>query len=811
MSNLWRSVIRDRTLLLSATVILALSIGANTALFSVANSILLRPLPYPRSELINWISERSGPAQQDIGAAPDYYRLRDGNRVFDAVAALNPVTVNWTAVERPEQLDGAEVSSSFFRVMGRQPLLGRCFAAGEEGSRAPALAVLSYAFWQSRLGGDPRVVGRTISIDRLPRVIVGVMPRGFDYPAGTQVWMPMRLDEADQRILSPSRPIFTTSIIARRKPEASPEAVRNDLNRLAGIIREEYHVFPTRFRWDLTITASPLQEHLTGPIRPPLLALGGAAAMVLLIACVNLANLLVARSLRRRRELAIRLALGATRGRLFRQMFGESLLLALPGAAAGLATGWLAVRALHTVRPDSLLRYPPVSLDARTLVFTLLLTVAVALCFGMASSVFAAGSGDALQAGRLAHAGGPGPSRLRKTLLVTELALSLILVLGAGLLARAYLRLIQKEPGFRTDHLLTFRVNPAGPLDHDASPFYTAVLERLEHLPGVRSAALVTDMPLAREGYTISGRIRVEGRPPAPFQERPVIDNTLVSPGYFRTLGIPLRRGRIFEPRDAPRPPRLSNYGAATAAPVVVNEAFVRKLFPSEDPLGRRIVFGPDHNPVTWTILGVVGDVRGAALEADPPPVIYRCACDGSRLFRAGFVLRSETDPGTLGRAAAAQVRAVDPDQPVFDVKTMEERRDSVLSPRRFQLAIIGSLALIALLLAAAGVYGVTSYLVARRTREFAIRVAAGARPGDIFGMVLREAIVLALTAVAAGLGGAWLLTRSLRSLRYGVPEADAAAFCLAAGLLAATVIVAALGPARSALRADPARALREE
>jgi predicted permease len=804
---------RDRLLLLCATLTLAVSIGANTTLFSVANSILVRPLPYPRSELIEWISERSGPAQQDIGTAPDYYRLRDWNRIFEAVAALNPVTVNWTSVERPEQLDAAVVSASFFRVMGKQAVMGRYFSPGDEGSRAPNIVVLSYAFWQSRLGGDPKILGTTIALDRLPRTIIGVMPQGFDFPRGTQVWMPLQLDESSQRLITPSRPIFTVSILARRKPDVSPQAVQADLNRLAELLRAEYHVFPTKFRWDLTISASPLQQHLTGPLRPALLALSGAAGLVLLIACVNLANLLLARAMSRRRELAVRLALGATPSRIFSQVLSESLLLALPGALTGIGLAWLAVRLLNSSRPGMLLRYPPVSMNLGVLAFTFSLTLGAALLFGLAPALSGAATQicESLKCGHMTHSGAPGASRLRKILLVAELAVSMVLLIGAGLLTRTFLNLAHTDLGFRTDHLLTFRVNPIGPLDHDYSTFYNSVLDRLQQLPGVQSAALLTDIPLSEEDFYMSGRIRVVGRALVPFSERPIINNTVVSSGFFHTMDIPLRSGRIFDSHDALRPAHLTNYGVASAAPVVVNQAFVRKLFPGENPLGQQIVFGPDHNSVAWTIMGVVGDVRGGALGAEPPAMVYRCACEGSRVFRAGFVIRSAVDPKTVIRAAEEQVHAVDHDQPVFDVKTMDERRAAALTPERFQLGVIGSLAVIALLLAAAGVYGVTSYLVTRRTPEIGIRVAMGARPADVLGMVLREAMILTLFAVAAGLSGAWTLTRYIRSMLYKVTELDASIFCLAPVLLTAIVLLASFAPARYASRIDPTKALRED
>jgi predicted permease len=810
-----RGLRRDPFLAVTATATLALCIGANTAVFSIADSILIRPLPYPSAERIDWISERSGPNQEDIGTAPDYYRLRDSNRIFESVAEFNAFTANWTGVERPELFDAAMVSPSFFRVLATPPLLGRYLAPDEEGSKAPAVAVLSYAFWRNRLGSDTHIVGKTVALDRLPRTIIGVMPQGFDFPRGAQIWLPSPIDEADARIISPTRPIFGVSIIARRKPGLSAQQVETEMNRVTYAIRPEYQVFhDTRFRSDLVISAHSLQEHLTGPLRPALLVLTGAVGLVLLIACVNLANLLLARVGSRQRELAVRLALGSNRGRIVRQMLTESLVLALPGGIAGIAIAWLAVDLLNATKPAVLVRYPPISIDLRVLAFTLALTLATSLLFGLAPAISAASIRiqETLKSSSLTHSAGRAATRVRKLLLVAELAISLVLLIGAGLLVRSFLHLMHTELGFRTDHLMTFRVNPIGPFERDYTRFYTAVLDRLKQLPMARSVALLTDMPLNDEDFFINGRIRVVGRPLVPFAERPIINNTLVSAGFFQTLEIPLKSGRTFDTQDsAPAGASVTNYGARSGAPVVVNEAFVGRLFPGENPVGRQIVFGPDRNSATWTIIGIVGNVRGPALGADPPAMVYRCACDGSRVFHAGFMVRTAGDPKSAIRAVEASVRGVDRDQPIFDVKTMDERRDVALAPERFQLILIGTFAALAILLAAAGVFGVMSYLVGRRTREIGIRMALGARPADVLRSLVAESVVLVIAATVLGLAGAWGLTRYIKSMLYGVTEVDFITFALTPLLLCATILAASFAPARRAARIDPATALREE
>jgi putative ABC transport system permease protein len=810
-----RGLRRDPFLAFAATITLAVSIGANTAVFSIADSILIRPLPYPNSGRIDWISERAGPAREDIAVAPDYYQIRDQNRIFEDVAEFGPLTLNWTGVERPEQLDAASASVSFFRVMGAPPLLGRYFARDEEGPKAPPVVVLSYAFWHNRLGSDAHVLGKAIALDRLPRTIIGVAPQGFDFPHGAQLWIPSALDESSQRTISATRLIFVVSIVARRKPDVTPQHAAAEMSRFTLLIRAQYasEFRKTSFRSDLTISAAPLQQHLTGQVRPALLMLTGAVSLVLLIACVNLANLLLARAIRRRRELAVRLAIGSSRSRIVRQMLTESLVLALPGGVVGMGLGWAAARLLDAVKPGILARYPPIAVDLRVLAFTAVLTLATSLLFGMAPAWSAGGIHllEALKSAGLSHSPARGAARLRRVLVVAELAISLVLLIGAGLLARSFLHLARVEPGFRSDHLLTFRLNPIGPLDRDYAPFYARVLDQVRHLPAARSATLAADIPLGDDDFYADGRIRVIDRPPVPFTERPIARNTVVSPEFFHTLEIPLEDGRIFDSHDSPAARQSAVYTYLPAEPVVVNRAFVKLMFRGESALGRRLGFGPDDYNITWTIVGVVSNIRSGALGADPPPVIYRCTCAGLPVFRAAFLLRTAGDPRNVIGEVGRQVRAVERDQPIFDVKTMDERRDAALAPERFQLILMGVFAAIAIFLAAAGVYGVMSYLVIRRAREIGIRMAMGAGTADVLRIVLGESALLALLAVLLGLGGAWALTRYLHAVLFGVTERDPVTFTVTPILLAVLVMAASLAPARRALHIDPAIALRDE
>jgi putative ABC transport system permease protein len=811
-----RSFSRDPFLAVAATLTLAICIGANTTVFSVAYSILIRPLPYPHADRIDWIAVRTGPAQQDLITAQEYFMLREQNGIFEDLGAFSSTNVTWTGVERPEQLDVGRVSASFFRVMGLQPMLGRYLTPDEEGPKAPPVAVLSYPFWRNRFGSDPHIVGKTISLDRLPCTIIGVMPQGFDFPHGSQMWLPqVLLDMATQSFpVAPNQPILTLPIVGLRRPGVTTIEAATEMRRLSLAARAAY---PLEFRkvgvrQDLTMSAAPLQEHLTGPVRLALRVLRGAVGLVLLIACANIANLLLARASGRRRELAVRLALGSGRTRIIRQMLTESLVLAVPGGLAGIGLTWLAVRVLDAAKPGILVRYPAIVMDWRVLAFTLTLTLATSLIFGVLPALSASGINvqEALKSASLTHSAGRGAARLRKVLVIGELAVSLVLLIGAVLLARSFLHLAHTTLGFTSDHLLTFRIRPVAlDFDRDYRSFYSDILSRVQQLPIVRSAAITEEIPLGADNFTADGAIRVIGRPVVPFAQRPRFKDSQVSPEFFQTLGIALRSGRIFDAHDF--------IGVSSARPsllqkeaVVVNEAFVRRVFPGEDPLGRQLAFGPDEMNLIWTIVGVVSNIRSTSLGADPPATIYRCTCAGLPAF-AGFLVRTSADPFAAVRAIEQQVNAVDRDQPISDVKTMDQRRDAVLAPERFQLALIGSFAIIAILLAAAGVYGTMSYLIARRTREIGIRMAMGARPADVLGMIFGETIILIVFAIAAGLAGAWVLTRYIRSMLYGVSELDPLTLALTSCLLAAIALFASAGPVLRAIDIDPMAALREE
>ena len=810
-----RGLRRDPILWLTATLTLALCIGANTTVFSLVNSILLRPLPFPDSGRIYWVSERMGKSQAEVGLGADYYSLREAHRLFADVGAFDPLTLNWSGREKPEQLDAAQVTPSFFSVLGTAPTMGRYLARAEEGRDAPPVVVVSYPFWRGRLGGNPHAVGETLTLDGLPHTIVGVMPQGFDYPRGTQIWRPLPMDESGQRPRSAMRPMRLVNMLARLKSPLRDEQLQAQLPPLTASIRAEYPKdFETAgFLDGMRILATPLQRRITGDLRPALMVLSCAVLLVLLIACANLANLLLARAAARDREMAVRMALGSGKARVVRQMLQESLLLAVPGGLAGITLAWFAVDLLNAWKPLVLGRYPPIAMDLRTLAFTVALTVITGLVFGSAPALGVSGVRiqEALKSAGSGHSGSRASARLRQVLVVVELGVSLVLLIAAGLLAKSFLNLARTELGFSAANLLTLRVNLTGPEYATAKSqerYYAQALERVRRLPAVRSAAISTDLPLTGDRPFQNMTFQVAGRVPLPMAQRPQASLTVASLDFFRTMGIPLRSGRLIqvaeqEPDD-----------------VVVNEAFARQIFAGEDPLGRRIVFGR-NDANRWTIVGVVGNIRGSELGAEPEPRMYRSIGQNEDRFLSLMRLsvRTAGDPLAMSlgmslgmsRAVEGQLYAVDRSQPVFDVKTMEQRVADTLAPQRFQLLLIGTFAAMAVILAALGVYGVMAYLVTRRTREIGIRMAIGARPEQVRRQILRESLALAATAVAAGVAGAWGLTRYLTAMLYGVTPLDGVTFSAAALLLVAVAMAASLLPARKASRVDPVVALREE
>jgi predicted permease len=750
-----------------------------------------------------WVGELLFNFKQEFALAGDYFTMREQAQAFSEMAAFNTSGVNWTGTDRPEQLTASHVTASFFALLGVQPLRGRVFRADEDVPGANPAVVLSYALWQRRFGGDPAVLGQTIRLDRQVALVIGVMPRQFDFPKGTELWMPLRLNEAEQQRLG----FVLVTIVARAKAGVSAAQVAREISRLTPIVENEYHA--NGVTADAKIFATPLQERLVGHLRPAILVLAGAVVLMLAIVCFNVANLMLARASGRRREIAIRAALGAPRNRIISQVVTESLLVSLLGGALGIGLTSAAVGMVNSSRSLALSGFPDISIDAATIGFTLALSILVGLIFGVAPAISALGFSvrEALPQESRSAAGSLSVRKVRQGLVVAQLGASLTLLIGSGLLAKSFLKLRDTDPGFRPDRVLTARVNLAGPSysSHQRQiEFYERVLEKLRAVPSVMSVAVTMSIPLNGDGLPNAAEFRIENHPAAPHGQEPRTSQMAVSPDFFNTLSIPVLEGRLLDSRD-----RLGSPDT-----IVVNQAFRRRFFPNEDPVGQRISLPPPNNmSVVWLqIVGVVGDVRQNGLDRDAEPWFYQCyfqnRYDGP-LARMGILIRSSSDPAALPPIVARLVTSVDPDQAVHDIKTMDQRLADSLASRRFNTVWIGCFAVAAILLAAIGVYGVMSYLVTLRTQEMGVRLALGARPGQVLQLIVREGLVLGIIGSAIGLAGAYALRRFLSLLLFGVSTLDPAIYAGFTAALLFVVFAACYGPGLRAARVDPVTSLR--
>ncbi len=790
-----------------AVLTVALGIGATTAIFSIVNTVLLRPLPYPRPQQLYAVVEMN---KFMAGLAPDYFTLRENlhgsaGSSIQEMGAYDSGGVNWTGADRAERLVAGLVTASFFPTLQVQPVYGRTFVPEEDRPGGDKVVLLSYALWQRRFGGDPAIVGQKIRLDRAPALVIGVMPRWFDFPQGSDVWLPLALDEGYQR---QRRMMRAVDVIARSNPSSSAAEVNRELEHLTQAVKNEYpQIYKEQgFVDTVRFLAEPLQQRLTGDMRPALLVFSGAVGLMLLIVCFTVANLMLARATARRREIAVRVALGSPRRRIVSQLLTESLLVSLIGGAVGLGLAVLAVHALNATRKTALAGLPEVSIDVSTAAFALIVTVLTGLAFGVAPSLGSLGFGvrEALQGESRTASSGAGLRRMRQVLVVAQLGLSLTLLIGAGLLAKSFYQLSTMDPGFRAANVLTARINLAGPsyttVDRQLG-FMELLLQRVSRLPGVEAAGIGAVPPGFAGNF---GAFIVENRPLPPVGKAPNSGLIDVSADYFRVLGVPLLRGRAFQASDT---------SDARPLTVLVNEAFVRKFFPEENPVGHRVSTNPlNESDRGWAvIIGVVGNIRQTGLDQDVSPTIYRVIQSERRpvLTRTDLLIRTSGSPAALIPALEKVVAAIDRDQPVYDAKNLQQRLNDSLGSRRFNAALTGAFALIAMFLASIGVYGVMSYLVTLRSSEIGIRLALGAQRGQVVGLILREGAVLAAIGVALGIGGALGLSRYLATLLYGVGTRDLQTFGVAALALLGAVLAACYVPGRRAARVDAAIALR--
>ena len=783
-----------------AVIALSLGIGANTAIFSVVNSVLLRPLPYkdPERLVMVWEDGSKHGFPRETPAAANFIDWRDQNTVFEGMAAIADVSFNLTGSGDPERLEGRAVTANLFPLLGADAQIGRTFTNAEDQPGNDYVAILSHALWQRRFGGDNNIVGKPISLNGETFTVVGVMPASFQYPTSDDAfWLPMGFTPEQKA----NRERHYLQVLARLKPGTSLEQAQTEMSTIAARLAQQYPDSNT----DLGAVVTSLHEHLVGDIRPALMILLGAVGLVLLIACANVANLLLARAAVRQKEIAVRVALGARRWRLIRQFLTESVLLATIGGVVGLAIAYGGLLLLRAFIPENIAQAREISIDLKVLGFTFLVAMITGLIFGLAPALQAArfNQTETLKEGGRDSATGSGGKRIRGLLVMAEVAVSLVLLIGAGLLINSFLRLRNVDPGFRSDNLLTMKFELPVPkyLEFERrSAFYTDLIQRVEAIAGVKSAAVTTNLPLYRQGNSIG--IGIEGQPPLPPGQENVVFTRVISPGYFDTMSIPLLRGRVFSDQDAPNTPRAA----------VIGETMARLYWPGQDPIGKRIGVGEIERPEDWTqVVGVVKDVRQLELTADPKPQLYLPYKQRGFFEPRDLVVKTEVDPASLAATVRKTVWEIDKDQPVSHIRTMEEILLDSIARQRFSMLLLAIFAGVALILAAVGIYGVMSYSVAQRTHEIGIRMALGAQTSAVLKLAVGYGMKLVVAGIVIGLIAAFALTRVMSTLLFGVTATDPVTFGVISLLLIVVAAIASYIPARRATKVDPIIALRYE
>jgi putative ABC transport system permease protein len=793
-----RALLNKPAFTIVAVLALALGIGANTAIFSVVNSVLLRPLPYPDSErlVMVWEERSSLGFPSDTPAPANFFDWREQQSVFEDMAAIANRTINLTGTGEPEKIEAQRVSASFFPLVGVAPMRGRMFLPEDDRPESSRVVIIGHALWQRRFGGDEGLLNQTILLDGQPHTVVGIMPPDFDFPERNQMWVPIAFsqDEASRR------GSHYLLVVARLKQGISLAQAQTEMSAIAARLEQQYPATNTA----LGAKVVPIQEELVGNLRPALLILLGAVALVLLIACANVANLLLARAASRQKEIAIRSALGANRSRLVRQFLTESMLLSIMGGAAGLLLAFVGVKSLTALIPPELFRGREIFIDAWVLGFTIALSLLTGVIFGLAPAIQSAkiNLNETLKEGGKG-AGATVRPRLRSALVIAEISLALVLLVGAGLLINSFLRLSNVEPGFKPENLLTVEVVPQqNKYDtvEKRAAFYSEMLERIGALAGVESAGVITNLPLTFKGNNAS--FTVEGRPEPPPDQVPIAATRAISPDYLRTMSIQLMSGRGFTRQDI-------NDRAEVA---IISETMARTYWPGEEAVGKRIKIGRYNSTSPWvTIIGVAANVRQFELETETRPLLYLPYTQVGYFAPRHLVVKTAGEPLGFVAAVREAVWSVDRDQPVSNVSTMETIVSESLAGRRLTMLLLGIFAGLALLLAAVGIYGVISYAVAQRTHEIGIRMALGASSRKVLGLVVGDSLKLIAIGVGLGLAAAFFLTRYMRSLLYGVSETDPVTFAVIPVLLAAVALAASYIPARRATRVDPMVALRHE
>ncbi|NIO31559.1 MAG: FtsX-like permease family protein [Gemmatimonadetes bacterium] len=791
-----RMMARSPGFTIVALITMTVGIGANTALFSVVNGVLLKSLPYPEAERIVYLMENNlSRGWESFTIAPFNFRdWQEQNRSMELMGAYRSRSVTYTGGERPRRLAAYEVSEGYLPILGGEPVVGRGFAEEDMSPNREGVVLLDYGLWQESFGGDPEILGRSMVLDGEPHTIIGVLPQGWRHPfsrSGTDVLLPLR----------PAswwgRGNHFLRGLGRMSPGVTVEEAQADLSAVAAALEAEYP--GTNTGWGAAVR--PLDDVLLGEARPQLLILLASVGLVLLIACVNVAQMSLARGSGRSQEMAIRTALGAGRARIVRQLLAESLLLASLGGVLGVLLAAACLKGLFVGWPQILPRMQEIDVNATVLFFTAGLSLASGLLFGLFPALSVAGSelGAALRRSGRSVSADPSLRRLRGGLVVVEVGLAVVLLVGSGLLIRSFLALQSENPGFEADGRLALSTplpDSKYPTDEEARAYGEATLERLAAIPGVESVAITSLIPVSGQDEIWS--LEIEGRPPSSPDEYIAALHYRVSAGYLRTMGIPLRMGREFTPGDRNGTVRVS----------VVSESFAHDQFPGESPLGKRIRFGGDEP--WWEIVGVAADVQHYQVGQTSMPQVY-LPFDQRPDRDVNFVIKTSLPPLSLVPAVRTEIETVDPDMPLEGVRTLEQIIAEDISAPRFRTTLLTSFGLTALLLAVVGLYGVISYTVAQRSREMAMRMALGAQQSSILRLVFRDGVPLVAAGVIVGLGGALALTRVLESMLFGVSVNDPVVFAAVPSLLVAVAALAMLIPALRATRVDPVRVLSAE
>lgn len=790
----------------SAIVIftLAVGIGASTAIFTVVNSVMLRRLPYRNADRIVAVQEIDQEGKRSQTSAPNFLDWRAQNTVFEQLAAIKSLNATLTVSDQAERIDVAQTSANFFSVFGVGPQLGRLFIQADEQAGHEPIVVLSDVLWRRRFGADPGIIGKQITLDGKNYTVVGIAPEGFQYPDKTESWLPpLKLAPEFNERVEPTQYRGTGYLfaVALLKPGVSVSQAATEMETITGRLRQQY---PDTNNRSFNRVVS-LYDHLVGNSDRVLWLLFGAVMFLLLIACANVANLLLANAASRSKEIAVRAALGASRARVMRQLLTESAIPALTGGALGLLLAVVGVAAITRLLPQDFPRLREISMDWRVLAFTLGASVLTGFLFGLAPALHISRTDvqEVVKENGRGTAGSARNSRLRHALIIAEVALSVVLLAGAGLLFRSFLHLQSVNTGFTPQQVLTAKLSPSGPQFKNLGSygtFYDQVLARVRSIPGVQHAGAITILPLSK-GPTIA--IRVEGRPVLPLDQVVLTNFRSVSPDYFQAMSIPIVQGRDFtEADDFNQPPR-----------VMINQALAQRDFPGESPVGKRITLqnsNANREPTWFEIIGVTANIRSRELSEETPPEFYFCTRQAP-FEQMAVVIRSTVEPQSLAPSLRQAVAEVNKTVPVSDVKTMEHIVSESITQPRFNLFLLGLFSSIALLLSAAGIYGVTAYTVTQRTQEVGIRLALGAQVRDILKLILGQGMLVIGIGLVIGLAAAFALTRLMRSLLFGVGENDPVTFGAITLVLLLVALVACYIPARRAAKVDPLRALRYE